>query len=77
MSEMINGKGVDAIHNALQYCAHPHAWCSRCAYYGEILCEDKLHRDAAELIRQQGKMIEERNALLAVMGVSVPEEESK
>lgn len=74
MSEMsINGKKADAIRDALRFCQHPHTWCKRCAYYGEILCGDKLHRDAAEMIRQQGKTIDERNALLAVMGVSVPE----
>ena len=74
MSEMsINGKKTDAIRDALRFCQHPHTWCKRCAYYGEIMCSDKLNRDAAELIRQQAKMIDERNALLAMMGVSVPE----
>lgn len=74
MSEMsINGKTPEAIRDALRFCQHPHSWCIRCAYHGEIMCSDKLNRDAAELIRQQRKTIEERNALLAVMGVSVPE----
>ena len=73
MSEMINGKTTEAIRDALRFCHHPHTWCNQCAYHGEILCDDKLKRDAAEMIRRQGKTIKERNALLAVMGVSVPE----
>ena len=73
MSEMINGKKTEAIRDALGCCQRPRTGCKQCAYHGEILCSDKLKRDAAELIRQQRKTIDERNALLAVMGVSVPE----
>lgn len=73
MSEMINGKTVEQIFPSLYLCRHPHTWCKRCAYYGEILCDDKLKRDTGELIMRMDKTIEEQNALLAAMDVSVPE----
>lgn len=73
MSNAAGGRTDVQIIESLYICRHPHTWCKRCAYYGEILCDDKLKRDTGELIMRMDKTIEEQNALLAVLGVSVPE----
>lgn len=68
------GSRTDAqIIESLHLCRHPHTGCKRCAYHGEILCDDKLKRDASALIAHMDKTITERDALLAVLGVGVPE----
>lgn len=70
--EAMSGKTPVEVRRALRLCQYPNISCGHCPYSGAILCQDKLRADAARLITALDKALARRDALLAVLGVSVP-----
>lgn len=77
MSELINGKTAAQIKVGLKC----EIKCSLCSYHDLVLegkgCAYQAQRDAVELIERLETKVARRDELLKVMGVTVPEEESK
>ena len=55
-----------------------HLPCSDCAYHGKHLppCRPAAHEDALTYIKQLEQRIAKRDALLAVMGITIPEDKT-
>lgn len=55
-----------------------HMPCSECAFHGKYLppCRLAAHEEALSYIKKLEERISKQNALLAVMGITIPEDKS-
>lgn len=74
MGDLINGRTPEQIERDLEQCSKV-SGCAGCVHLGDRGCVEWNMANALSLIKHLKKRIEKQNALLAVMGITFPEEE--
>lgn len=73
---LINGKTPEEIERDIERCAEEQS-CGGCPYVNKMHCVEEIMTNAHILIDHLNARIAKQNALLAVMGVTIPEEKEE